>query len=90
MVEWHGERFDDYNKPKRTPNHPTHSHAVLVRHDGVIRLVRFGAQGAKGSPKKEGESAAWKARRLAWYARHRQNIARGPLSPAWWAAKVKW
>ena len=24
------------------------------------------------------------------YARHRKNIARGPLHPAWWAAKVKW
>lgn len=89
-VTYRGETFTDYNVPKRTPNHSTKSHAVLVKQGGVIRFLRFGQQGAKGSPPKEGESKAWKRRRLAWYARHRRNIAKGPLSPAWWAAKYKW
>lgn len=89
-ITYRGETFADYNTPKRTPNHSTKSHAVLVKQGGVIRFLRFGQQGVKGSPPKEGESEAWKRRRLAWYARHRRNIAKGPLSPAWWAAKYKW
>lgn len=89
-ITYRGETFEGYNKPKRTPNHKTHSHAVLAKHKGVVKLVRFGQQGVKGSPKKDGESEAYRRRREAWYARHKENIARGPLYPAYWAAKVKW
>ena len=89
-ITYRGETFEGYNVPKRTPNHPTKSHAVLVKQGDVIQMLRFGQQGAKGSPKKKGESAAWRKRREAWYARHRKNINKGPLSPAWWAAKYKW
>lgn len=85
-----GETFEDYNVPKRTPNHPTKSHAVLAKHKGIVKLIRFGQQGVQGSPKKKGESEAYRKRREAWYARHRDNIAKGPLYPAYWAAKVKW
>jgi hypothetical protein len=90
MITYHGETFDDYNHPKATPDHPSKSHVVLAKHKGIVRMIRFGQQGVKGSPKKEGESEAYRARRDAWYARHRKNIAKGPLHPAWWAAKVKW
>jgi hypothetical protein len=44
-----GETFQGYNKPKRTPQHATKSHAVLA---------------------KEG--------------------AKGPMSAAYWANRVKW
>jgi redox-sensitive bicupin YhaK (pirin superfamily) len=57
---------------------------------GKQEIIHFGSKGVKGSPKKEGESEAYKARREAWYARHRKNIDRGPSSAAWWAAKTKW
>jgi hypothetical protein len=85
-----GETFQGYNIPKRTPNHATKSHAVLARHKGIIRLIRFGQQGVSGSPKKEGESEAYRKRREAWYARHKDNIARGPLYPGYWSAREKW
>jgi hypothetical protein len=88
MITYHGETFEDYNRPKATPDHPSKSHVVLAKHKGIVRMIRFGQQGVKGSPKKEGESEAYRARRDAWYARHRKNIAKGPLHPAWWAAKV--
>lgn len=80
-----------YNKPKRTPNHPKKSHVVLARSGGVTKLIRFGQQGAKtaGKPKR-GESARMKAKRKSFKARHRKNIARGKLSGAYWADKVKW
>ena len=80
-----------YNKPKRTPNHPTKSHIVVAKEGSKIKLIRFGQQGAKtaGKPKK-GESARMKAKRKSFKARHRKNIARGKMSPAWWANKVKW
>jgi len=80
-----------YNKPKRTPNHPKKSHVVLARSGGKTKLIRFGQQGAKtaGKPKR-GESARMKAKRKSFKARHRKNIARGKLSGAYWANKVKW
>tara|TARA_B100001093_G_scaffold481308_2_gene511934 strand:+ start:1870 stop:2175 length:306 start_codon:yes stop_codon:yes gene_type:complete len=80
-----------YNKPKRTPNHPTKSHIVVAKSGDQIKTIRFGQQGAKtaGKPKK-GESEAMKKKRASFKARHRKNIARGPMSAAYWANKVKW
>lgn len=89
-IEKGGEVFSGYNKPKRTPNHPTKSHAVLARSGGKEKLIRFGSQGVKGSPKKKGESEKYAKRRKAWKARHAANIKKGPLSAAYWANKVKW
>jgi hypothetical protein len=90
MIEHHGEKFEGYNKPKRTPNHPTKSHAVLAKQGDVVRLIRFGQQGVKGSPKKEGESESYRKRRESFKARHAANIKKGKLSAAYWANKVKW
>ena len=80
-----------YNKPKRTPNHPTTSHIVVAKEGDKIKTIRFGEQGAKtaGKPKK-GESAAMKAKRKSFKARHAKNIAKGKMSAAYWADKVKW
>ena len=90
-IEYSGERFSGYNKPKRTPSHPKKSHVVLARSGGKTKLIRFGQQGAKTAGKpKSGESARMKAKRKSFKARHRKNIARGRLSGAYWANKVKW
>ena len=80
-----------YNKPKRTPNHPTKSHIVVAKVSDKIKSIRFGEQGAKTAGKpKAGESAKMKAKRKSFKARHRKNIAKGKLSAAYWANKVKW
>ena len=79
-----------YNKPKRTPNHPKKSHIVVAKEGNKVKTIRFGQQGVKGSPKKKGESASYRARRKSFQARHRRNIAKGKLSAAYWANKVKW
>jgi hypothetical protein len=89
-IEYRGEKFDGYNKPKRTPSHPTKSHAVLAKEGEKIRLIRFGQQGVSGSPAQKGESAADKARRASFKARHAENIAKGKVSAAYWADKEKW
>jgi hypothetical protein len=80
-----------YNKPKRTPNHPTKSHIVVAKQGDIIKTIRFGEQGAStaGAPK-EGESEEMKRKRAAFKARHAKNIARGKLSAAYWADKEKW
>jgi len=78
-----------YNKPKRTPNHPTKSHVVVAKEGEKIRTIRFGQQGVSGAgsnPKTESE----KARRKSFKARHAKNIAKGKMSAAFWADKVKW
>jgi hypothetical protein len=90
MITYRGEQFEGYNKPKRTPGHPTKSHAVLAKEGETIKLIRFGQQGVSGSPPRKDESAADKARRASFKARHASNIARGKMSPAYWADKVKW
>jgi len=90
MIEYRGERFEGYNKPKRTPNHPTKSHAVLAKQDGEVKLIRFGQQGVTGSPKKAGESDADRKRREAFKARHAANIKKGKMSAAYWANREKW
>lgn len=80
-----------YNKPKRTPDHPTKSHMVLAKEGEKVKLIRFGEQGAKTAGKpKEGESEKMKAKRKSFKARHAKNIKKGKLSAAYWADKVKW
>jgi hypothetical protein len=90
MITYRGEQFEGYNKPKRTPSHPTKSHAVLAKEGETVKLIRFGQQGVSGSPARKNESDADKARRASFKARHSDNIARGKMSPAFWADKVKW
>jgi hypothetical protein len=88
-IKYRGETFAGYNKPKRTPN-ASKSHAVLAKSGNQVKLIRFGQQGVSGSPKKEGESAAYRKRRESFKARHAKNIAKGKMSAAYWADKVKW
>lgn len=72
-----------YNKPKKTPSHPTKSHVVVAKVGDKTKTIRFGQQGVSGSP--EGS-----ARNKAFKARHAENIAKGKMSAAYWANKVKW
>lgn len=88
-IEYRGEKFAGYNKPKKTPN-ASKSHAVLAKEGSSIKLIRFGQQGVSGSPKKAGESAAYRKRRESFKARHAKNISKGKMSAAYWADKVKW
>mgnify|MGYP001173141991 CR=1 FL=1 len=82
-IEHRGEKFSGYNKPKRTPGHPKKSHAVLAKEGDKVKLIRFGQQGVKGSPKGS-------ARNKSFKARHAKNIAKGKMSAAYWANRVKW
>ena len=79
-----------FNKPKRTPSHPTKSHVVVAKVGDKVKTIRFGQQGVSGSPKKSGESTAYRKRREAFKARHASNIAKGKMSAAYWADRVKW
>ena len=89
-IEYRGERFEGYNKPKRTPKHPTKSHVVLAKDGNQVKLIRFGQQGVSGSPKSAGESEAERKRREAFKARHAANIKKGKMSAAYWTDKQKW
>jgi len=90
MIEYRGEKFSGYNKPKRTPSHPKKSHVVLAKEGATVKLIRFGQQGVSGSPAQKGESASDTARRASFKARHAKNIAKGRMSAAYWANKTKW
>ena len=79
-----------YNKPKKTPKHPTKSHVVVAKQGDKIKTIRFGQQGVSGSPPKANESKASAARRQSFKARHAKNIAKGKMSAAYWSDKVKW
>ena len=80
-----------FNKPKRTPGHPKKSHVVVAKSNDTVKTIRFGEHGASTAGKpKSGEGARMKAKRKSFKARHAKNIAKGPLSAAYWANKVKW
>jgi len=80
-----------YNKPKRTPGHPTKSHVVVAKVGTQVKTIRFGQQGVSTAGKpKAGESRKQKMRRKSFKARHAKNIAKGKMSAAYWANKVKW
>ena len=80
-----------YNKPKRTPSHPTKSHVVVAKEGDKVKTIRFGEQGAKtaGKPKK-GESTKMKKKRASFKARHAKNIKKGKMCAAYWANRAKW
>ena len=80
-----------YNKPKRTPGHPKKSHVVVAKSGSKVKTIRFGEQGVSTAGKpKAGESKRMKMKRKSFKARHRKNIAKGVMSAAYWANKVKW
>ena len=80
-----------FNKPKRTPKHPTKSHVVVAKVGDIIKTIRFGQQGANTAGKpKAGESRKTKMKRKSFKARHAKNIKKGKMSAAYWADKVKW
>jgi hypothetical protein len=72
-----------YNRPKKTPTHPTKSHIVVAKDGDQVKTIRFGQQGVSGSP--EGS-----ARNKSFKARHAKNIAKGKMSAAYWANRTKW
>ena len=78
-----------YNKPKRTPKHPTKSHVVVAKEGNKVKTIRFGPQGVSGAGKNP-KTAKGKARRKSFKARHAKNIAKGKMSAAYWANRTKW
>ena len=87
LLKKHG--LSGVNKPKRTPKHPTKSHVVLAQEGHQMKLIRFGQQGVSGAGKNP-KTAAQKARRKSFKARHAKNIKKGKMSAAYWANRVKW
>lgn len=79
-----------YNQPKKTPGHPTKSHAVVAKVKNQTKLIRFGQQGVTGAGKNP-KTAADKARRKSYYARHNaQDPNPNRLSARYWSHQVKW
>jgi len=72
-----------YNKPKRTPSHPTKSHVVVAKDGNQIKTIRFGQQGVTGDRQPTKRQASFKAR-------HRANIQKGKMSAAYWSNLIKW
>jgi hypothetical protein len=89
-IEHRGEKFAGYNKPKRTPNHPKKSHAVLAKDGDKVKLIRFGQQGVQGAGANP-TTAKDKARKKSYYARHNaQDPSPDKMSARYWSHKVKW
>ncbi len=72
-----------YNNPKRTPSHKTKSHVVVAKSGSEVKTIRFGQQGKTGDKTNTARAKSVKAR-------HGKNIAKGKMSAAYWANKVKW
>ena len=90
MIKKGKEQFSGYNKPKKTPSHPTKSHAVLAKEGDKVKLIRFGQQGVSGAGKNP-TTAKDKARKKSYYARHNaQDPTPDKMSARYWSHKVKW
>ena len=89
MPEFADKSSMECNKP-RAEAHGDKSHVVKACEGGKEKLIRFGQRGVKGSPRKEGESEAYRSRRERFKSRHAKNIAKGKMSAAYWANRVKW
>ena len=74
---------EGYNKPKRTPNHKTKSHIVVAKEGDKVKTIRFGQQGVSGDKSNTARSRSFKKR-------HAKTIAKGKMSAAYWANRVKW
>lgn len=89
-IDYRGEKFSGYNKPKRTPGHAKKSHAVLAKEGSEVKLIRFGQQGVKGAGKSP-KTAKDKARRKSYYARHNaQDPSPTKMSARYWSSRTKW
>ena len=79
-----------FNKPKRTPSHPTKSHVVVAKEGSQVKTIRFGQQGVTGAGDNP-KTAKDKARKKSYYARHNaQDPNPSKLSARYWSNKVKW
>ena len=87
LLKKHG--LSGVNKPKGTPSHPKKSHIVLAKVGDKTKLIRFGEQGAD-KVTESNPSGARAQKRASFKARHAKNIAKGKMSAAYWADKVKW
>ena len=72
-----------FNKPKRTPSHAKKSHVVVAKSGDQVKTIRFGQQGKTGDKTNTARARSFKAR-------HGKYIAKGKMSAAYWANKVKW
>ena len=80
-INYRGERFSGYNKPKRTPS-KSKKFAVLAKDGDKVRLVRFGDPNMsikKNIP----------ARRKSFRARHKCDEKKSKLTAGYWSCK-KW
>ena len=80
-IEYRGEKFSGYNKPKRTPN-KSKKFAVLAKEGEKVKLVRFGDPNMtikKSVP----------ARRKSFRARHKCDEKKSKLTAGYWSCK-KW
>ena len=80
-ITYRGERFSDFNKPKRTPG-KSKKFAVLAKEGDKVRLVRFGDPNMsikKNIP----------ARRKSFRARHKCDEKKSKLTAGYWSCK-KW
>jgi len=87
LIKKHG--LAGVNKAKATPSHPKKSHIVLAKEGSRTKLIRFGEKGADTVTESNPTGARAK-KRASFKARHAKNIAKGKMSAAYWADRVKW
>ncbi len=80
MIEYRGEKFSGYNKPKKTPGGAKKS-AVLAKEGKKVRLVRFGDPNMTIKKHKP-------ARRKSFRARHKCGEKKSKLSAGYWSCKA--
>lgn len=79
-IEYRGERFSGYNKPKRTPG-KSKKFAVLAKEGDKVRLIRYGDPNMKIKKDQPGPRKSFRAR----HGCDKGNLSK--LTAKYWSCK---
>lgn len=84
-IQYRGETFPGYNKPKRAPKGDPKKFVVLAKEGNTVKKIKFGQRGYEDYTQHHDEG-----RRKNFHARHNCAEEKSKLTPKWWACRKLW
>ena len=85
-IQYHGDTFSGYNKPKRAPSGSPKKYVVLAKNKaGDVKKVSFGARGYQDFLQHKDPK-----RRANFKSRHNCSSETNKLTARWWACNYNW
>jgi hypothetical protein len=85
-IQYHGDSFEGYNKPKKAPAGSPKKYVVLAKNKaGEVKKIGFGARGYKDFLQHKDPK-----RRANFKSRHNCSSETNKLTARWWACNYNW